>query len=239
MQLTLDYLTSYFGLYLKGDQSLWRNIWGPEAFAQGGLPTEANPGVALSADKTSQTLAAGQTATYLITVTNTGPSTNSFSLFVEDHVWSTMLGVQQTPELEPAEQFAFSIQVTVPSNEEAGIRDTVLLSARSDYDQGSRGYLILNTMDAVDFDADGSVDRDDLLAWESGFGILDGATFAQGDADNDRDVDGNDFLAWQRKFGSIASSMPPVTSTIPEPMSYLLMLILAASMALALAVDHD
>ncbi|MBN1852903.1 MAG: hypothetical protein JW829_09270, partial [Pirellulales bacterium] len=74
LAMTRHYLTSYFGLYLKGDQSLWRNIWGPEAFSQSGFSTEANSGVALTADKTSQTLAAGQTATYLITVTNTGPS---------------------------------------------------------------------------------------------------------------------------------------------------------------------
>jgi hypothetical protein len=66
----------------------------------------------------------------------------------------------------------------------------------------------------ADFDEDGSVDGDDLAAWESGFGT--GTAKDDGDADSDGDVDGNDFLVWQRQLGTT----PPATAAVgavPEP----------------------
>jgi hypothetical protein len=80
----------------------------------------------------------------------------------------------------------------------------------------------------ADFDEDGSVDADDLAAWEGGFGS--GTTKAQGDADADSDVDGADFLAWQRQFGS-APPASVAAGAIPEPSA----LALAGVGALALA----
>jgi hypothetical protein len=53
-----------------------------------------------------------------------------------------------------------------------------------------------------DFNDDGSVGNDDLLAWQRGFGIETGATWADGDANRDGDVDGDDFLIWQANFGT-------------------------------------
>ena len=50
---------------------------------------------------------------------------------------------------------------------------------------------------AADFDHDGDIDGDDLIAWQSNFGMSDSATHAQGDSNADGDVDGNDFLTWQ------------------------------------------
>jgi len=69
---------------------------------------------------------------------------------------------------------------------------------------------------AGDFNEDGSVDAEDLLAWEAGFGMSLSATPGNGDADGDGDVDGNDFLTWQRDFsqntGSLVAALP-----VPEP----------------------
>ncbi len=56
----------------------------------------------------------------------------------------------------------------------------------------------------ADFDQDGTVDGNDFLAWQLGFGIGSGAAPADGDADRDGDVDGDDFLSWQVEFGSQA-----------------------------------
>ncbi|MBN1855044.1 MAG: hypothetical protein JW829_20085, partial [Pirellulales bacterium] len=68
----------------------------------------------------------------------------------------------------------------------------------------------------ADFNGDGDVTREDLLIWQTSFGIDDG-----GDADADGDTDGNDFLMWQTQFGSTSgNSLSP--STIPEPQSMIL-----------------
>ncbi len=63
-------------------------------------------------------------------------------------------------------------------------------------------YAFVASGFASDFNGDGVVDGDDFLIWQSGFGIVSGATSADGDADGDGDVDGDDFLVWQTEFGS-------------------------------------
>ena len=61
------------------------------------------------------------------------------------------------------------------------------------------------------FDGDGDVDGEDLLIWETAFGVDD-----SGDANGDGDTDGADFLIWQRSFGSgsVAAGAVPEPSTI-------------------------
>ncbi|TWU30467.1 Pectate lyase L precursor [Bythopirellula polymerisocia] len=78
------------------------------------------------------------------------------------------------------------------------------------------------TYAAGDFNEDSSVDVDDLISWQAGYGTLSGATHLQGDADEDGDVDGIDFLAWQRGY---SPAMPLLSTTIevPEPHTVLLL----------------
>jgi hypothetical protein len=75
---------------------------------------------------------------------------------------------------------------------------------------------------AADFDNDGDVDGQDLIAWRAGFGMAGAAGRADGDADNDLDVDGHDFLIWQQELGS--TSAAAATSPIPEPATLALLL---------------
>jgi autotransporter-associated beta strand protein len=79
---------------------------------------------------------------------------------------------------------------------------------------------------AGDFDGDGTVDADDLTAWQDGFGMQSGALAEHGDGDGDGDVDGGDFLAWQRNLGQTPGSGAVVHATvIPEPLSTALALL--------------
>ena len=88
---------------------------------------------------------------------------------------------------------------------------------RSNDEEDNEIFLSINE---PDFDNDGDVDAADFALWESNFGLLAGATFAQGDANFDGKVDGKDFLDWQRSF---TGTISPATSTaIPEPSSLLL-----------------
>jgi hypothetical protein len=145
LAITRAYLTSFFGLYLQDDQSLWRNIWGPEAFAQSGLPTLADPGLSLSTALLTQSDDPGAAVTYQVTLTNTGPIANSFSLFTEDNAWAASLSDTQSPLLAPGEQFVFNVEVAIPGGAAPGLSDLLLLSARSDNDGGTRGYTMLTT----------------------------------------------------------------------------------------------
>ena len=86
---------------------------------------------------------------------------------------------------------------------------------------------------AADFDEDGDVDDDDLVAWEGGFGSG-VATHMTGDANTDMFANGFDFLVWQRQFGK-GGSDPNLASaaTIPEPTTGLI-----AAIAIATLLAH-
>ncbi len=68
---------------------------------------------------------------------------------------------------------------------------------------------------AADFNKDGLVNRNDLLAWQNNMGLASGASKAQGDADNDGDVDGADLLVWQRQLGTTLAAA--AAAAVPEP----------------------
>ncbi|MEM8944989.1 MAG: hypothetical protein AAGD11_07365 [Planctomycetota bacterium] len=74
--------------------------------------------------------------------------------------------------------------------------------------------------DDADFDQDGDVDGDDLLAWQRGAGGSGG--LAMGDANGSGFVDGTDLAIWQSQYGSTAAL---AVSSIPEPTGSLLLLI--------------
>ena len=73
----------------------------------------------------------------------------------------------------------------------------------------------------ADFDEDGDVDGTDFLAWQRGFGILTGATLAQGDANHDGAVTAADLAIWQSDYGT---ALAVTTMAVPEPTSALLFL---------------
>ncbi|WP_168206851.1 glycoside hydrolase family 30 beta sandwich domain-containing protein [Lacipirellula limnantheis] len=55
---------------------------------------------------------------------------------------------------------------------------------------------------AGDFDENGNVNADDLLAWKGGYGRSIDVAHADGDANGDLVVDGTDLLQWQRDLGT-------------------------------------
>lgn len=73
----------------------------------------------------------------------------------------------------------------------------------------------------ADFNGDGSVDGDDFLAWQRGFGT--GTTLAQGDANGSGTVDAADLAIWKSKFGT--SGAVAATGAVPEPAAGLLGLV--------------
>jgi hypothetical protein len=76
-----------------------------------------------------------------------------------------------------------------------------------------------NAFQAGDFDGDADVDGDDLTIWTAGFGAENGATRSTGDANADGAVDGADYLLWQQNLGWSALNVGPPTTSVPEPAS--------------------
>jgi hypothetical protein len=80
-----------------------------------------------------------------------------------------------------------------------------------------------------DFNGDGRVDGVDLTKWKADVG------HAGSDADGDGDSDGADLLVWQRNLGRINSS----AVAAPEPASFMLATVLAATSCLSLGMRRD
>jgi dienelactone hydrolase len=145
LAITRQQLTSFFDFYLKEDESIWTQVWGPDAHADPRVVTALDPGVLLTPDASQQLADAGDTAAFDLLLTNTGPVANSFELFVERNAWATGLSAWQSPVLAPGESWSFTATVQIPTGGSSSV-DQVLLSARSDADGLTRGYTVLTTM---------------------------------------------------------------------------------------------
>jgi dienelactone hydrolase len=146
-QWQLDYTRSltvqWLNLYSKGDQSGWRQLWGPEAALDSQINYSVNSGIRVTAPNGSaKTGDLGTTVTYTVRVRNDGDYATSYSLFIEDNNWNTTLSTLQTPVLQPGTNTNFQVTVHLPN----GVgTDKVLVSARNNTDGGTRGWIYLQT----------------------------------------------------------------------------------------------
>lgn len=74
--------------------------------------------------------------------------------------------------------------------------------------------LVAGSAGNADFNGDGSVDGNDFLAWQRGFGATVGGTLAQGDANGDGAINGADLTIWKNQFGVPATA---TVESVPEP----------------------
>jgi len=143
LAITRRELTAFFDLYLKEDQSVWRDVWGPERLAAAGVTTEIDPGVTLTPDAATLLTSLDTTATFEVEITNTGPEANSFTLLVEDDLFNVDLSITQTNLLQPGESQFVLVDVS-PAVGAGILSDDFLLSARSDADGLTRGFTSLS-----------------------------------------------------------------------------------------------
>lgn len=98
--------------------------------------------------------------------------------------------------------------------------------------------LFDTVFDAGDFDEDGDVDNEDLMAWETGYGTLSSASHMDGDANEDGVVDGQDFLIWQAEYTG-PSSLVSSVSQVPEPTSIVLMSLATPALQTSLRIRRS
>ena len=206
LALTRGLLTALFNLYLKDDQAVWRQVWGPELYADPLIDNaRVDAGITLDPSMTSLCGYGGQTIQVEFLLTNSGPLSTSYSIFAEDNAWSTTPSPAQTPVLDPGA--STTVIVTVQIAEGAGTTtDAALLSARSDLDGRTRGYATLTTKRRLlgDLNGDDVVDAADFAALSvclTGPGIAVSGGCEGADLDFDLDADLADFAAFQVRFG--------------------------------------
>jgi dienelactone hydrolase len=207
LALTRGLLTSFFNLYLRNDQTAWRQVWGPGLYSDPLINNmRVDPGIVLDPPQAALQGFGGQTVHAEFLLANSGPLPTSYTLLVEDNAWPTTPSPAQTVVLNPGEFAALTVSVQIATGPGTAT-DTTLLSARSDLDGGTRAYATLTTVRQLcgDLNGDGVVDEADfdiLVGCLTGPGVtmLPGCDAA--DFDLDADVDGADFAAFQLNFAA-------------------------------------
>jgi len=163
LAITRRLMTAFLNLYLQDDQALWPMVWGPLLNDEPLVVTERDVGIALTPAEQELEGSAGTVVSAALTVQNTAKQPTSYTLLAEDSVWATTLLPPQTPVLQPGESFPVEVEIVIAA--EGGETQTMLLSARSDLDGGTRGYatVIATRLPGADITGDGVVDVLDLL----------------------------------------------------------------------------
>lgn len=150
LEITRRELVTFFDLYLKPDEDPWREVWGPERGDDPRLALQADAGIGLSpAAQAGQGLPGG-VVSYQLTVTNLSAQSTSYTLLAEDDAWPAAPAPWpvtfvpgQTPVLGPGQSAVVTAQVQLPGS--PAPEETILVSARSDLDGGTRSYATLIT----------------------------------------------------------------------------------------------
>lgn len=153
LAITRRWLTAVFNLYLKGDQTAWRPVWGPEVVSDPQVLTQSRPGSSLGPANPVGAGYPGQVVTYTLTVANQGIHTSSYTLFAEDNSWEVSFSPAQTGPLAPGASAEVIAAVQIPLGGGPDT-DVALISARTDHDNGTRVYTTLTTQRLAPPDTD-------------------------------------------------------------------------------------
>lgn len=207
LALTRGLLTAFFNLYLRDDQAVWRDVWGPELFGEPLIDnTRVDAGITLDPSIASLYGYGGQTVQAEFLLTNSGPLATSYSIFTEDNVWPTTPSPAQTPVLDPGA--STTVRATVEIAEGTGTAtDAAVLSARSDLDGGTRGFATLTAKRRAlgDLNGDDVVDAADFAAFSVcllGPDVVVPGECVGADLDFDGDADLADCAPFQARFGA-------------------------------------
>jgi dienelactone hydrolase len=206
LALTRRDLTAFFNLYLKGDQSVWREVWGPEAFTDPHVDRSAvDSGITLELDASEIKIPVDESASASLTITNTGVAPTAYAIFIDDSDWIITPEPTVTDIVAMGEQAVIMLTINAPADAK-GEQTQPVISARAEVDGGTRNWTIL-TATAVDGAApadlnnDGVVDGADLLILLSAWGDCANPDDCPADLDGNGIVDGADLLILLSNWG--------------------------------------
>lgn len=186
-------MTQWFTLYLKGDQSTWRENWGPENDDDALVVRTAQTGIGLTPSAGSIDATQGRPSVRRYTVTNSAPTPRALRVLVENLPagWTFTASPSVTASLATNASADVDVAIT-PAAGSAFETASVLVSARSELDLGTRAWttLQLRAFCPSDFNRDETVDFFDYLDFVSEFA----AESAAADFNADGSVDFFDYL---------------------------------------------
>lgn len=200
-------LTEFFHTHLKHETDMataaWPSVWGPAADSDTRVQVQIDPNATTAPASASITGEPGGTASFTLTITNTGTTANAFRLFAEGSSlpptgeWSVTFFPTVTPLLASNGATQVTATVAIPMLGGATTED-FLVSARSESDDATRTWMSLTVTATcrADFDGSGFVDSDDFDAFVRAFEAGDQSA----DFDDSGFVDTDDFDAFVLAF---------------------------------------
>ncbi len=134
-------LTSFFNLYLKSDETHWKQVWGGELNSPLVI-AQTRSGIELSPAAITVVAPVGVNTTIPVTVTNRGTSPASFTVFIEQRRWLGAASPSQTASLAPNQSAVVSLTFR-RLWKNPRLLDTVVISVRNNTDNLTRGYAPL------------------------------------------------------------------------------------------------
>lgn len=134
-------LASFFTLYLKNDESAWKEVWG-QSLRTSFVTAQSNPGFELVLPA-EVSVPVGSNVQFQATVTNRAQTPQSFSIFSEQRRWLVTVSPAVTPVLGPNESAVVNFSVRRLWKNPRFL-DTMLISARSNADNLTRASAVVN-----------------------------------------------------------------------------------------------
>ena len=132
LALTRRLLTTWFLLYLQGDEARWVDVWGPTPRQDEQVVFTGEAGIELTPAEQTGAVMVGERLTFTLAISNSGVVTTAYDLALYS-TWPAELSSSQTPALPPETAVTISFWVTPTL---AG-QDILTLTARSLYDGGT------------------------------------------------------------------------------------------------------
>jgi dienelactone hydrolase len=193
LALTRRLLTEFFALHLRGEQGVWSAVWGPGALDDPRVSLTRDSGVEVEAPGGVWRVRAGSGGSFAAVVRNTGPVATALAPVLEGSPWAWGADPGVTEPLAPGESREVRISM-VPGPDQAGEAASVLVTARREADGGTRGFagVDVEVVCPADWNLDGLVNTQDVLAYLNAWSAGDG----EADLNGDGRVDTLDVLAF-------------------------------------------
>ncbi len=135
-------LTSFFNLYLKSDESNWKQVWGAD-LQNSLVQAQTNSGIEISPATQNVNANVGATTNFSITITNRNTTAASFSIFVEQRRWIVVTNPTQTVILNPNQTATINFSVK-RLWKNPRLLNNLLISIRNNSDNLTRNFATIN-----------------------------------------------------------------------------------------------
>lgn len=133
-------LTAFFRLYLRDEVKAWPLVWGPPLALNLLIQLESDPGFSLDPPLWSRNIRPGESATYHLTLANTGPAPARYLFEASGNVAGLAISPGQTGLLQPGATVSVSVSAALPPNQHHAF---TVISVRPDDDPRTRDSVVL------------------------------------------------------------------------------------------------